>query len=298
MAGMIRSIFGLTTEDVRQKQLEQQQEMAAQLQKQQGTSPFAATFGIGFGAELGRSLMSRLGFEDPEMAKAKEVEAAQTALDQELAKYEIDDPARYYVIGQALVEAGQPEEATRYFTLARQAEALAAQRDMSKKEFGLSEKRFLLSEKEFGLEEDRIKLLQDEAERKKKELALMYGLPEATLFGGKNPAATSTANSATKETTTTTKKITAEDIDKDPVGTMYNLPEGRVIKTESGFKPVSELTTEELQKIRTSSLGKGVAEGASKVGEGVVQAGSYLAKILEAVGSYNPQQPGVISEDK
>lgn len=285
MAGMIKSIFGLTTEDVRKQQLKQQQELAQLYAKQTGANQAVASIGTAIGAGLGRGLMNRLGFEDPEMAKAKEVEAAQTALDQELAKYELDDPARYYVIGQALVEAGQPEEATRYFTLARQAEALASQQDMS--------------EKEFGLQKRRVEVLEDEAERRKTELALLYG-----LFDDNKSAATSTtnstANSATKETDTLadTKKITAEDIDNDPVGTMYNLPEGRVIKTESGFKPVSELTTEELQKIRTSSLGKGIAEGASKVGEGVVQAGSYLAKIFEAVRNYNPQQPGIISEDK
>lgn len=278
MAGMVRSIFGLTTEDVRQKQLEQQQEMAAQLQREQGTSPFAATFGTAFGSAIGRGLLSKLGYEDPEMAKAKKAEAAQAALDQELAKYEPDDPARYYVIGQALIEAGQPEEATRYFTLARQAEALSSQQ--------------VMSEKEFGLQQRRIELLEEEAKRKERELALMLGLPD-----NKKPAATSTTDSTTKETTTT-KKITAEDINKAPVGTMYNLPEGRVIKTESGFKPVSELTMEELQKIRTSSLGEGVAEGAAKAGESVVQAGSYLANLLEAVRGFNPQQPGIIPEDK
>lgn len=137
MAGMIRSIFGLTTEDVRQKQLEQQQEMAAQLQEQQGTSPFAATFGIGFGAGLGRGLMSRLGFEDPEMAKAKEVEAAQTALDEQLAGLELDDPQRLYLIGQALIEAGKPEEATRYFALAKQFETGKEELGLRKEELGL-----------------------------------------------------------------------------------------------------------------------------------------------------------------
>jgi hypothetical protein len=122
MAGMVRSIFGLTTEEVRQKQLEQQQEMAAQLQREQGTSPFAATFGTAFGSAIGRGLLSKLGYEDPEMAKAKEVEAAQTALDDQLAGLEQDDPKRLYLIGQALIEAGKPEEATRYFALARQFE--------------------------------------------------------------------------------------------------------------------------------------------------------------------------------
>ena len=133
MAGMVRSIFGLTTEEVRQQQLEQQREMAAQLQREQGTSPFAATFGTAFGSAIGRGLLSKLGYEDPEMAKAKEVEAAQAALDEQLAGLEQDDPKRLYLVGQALIEAGKPEEATRYFALARQFETgeeqLALQRE-------------------------------------------------------------------------------------------------------------------------------------------------------------------------
>lgn len=141
MAGMVRSIFGLTTEEVRQQQLEQQREMAAQLQREQGTSPFAATFGTAFGSAIGRGLLSKLGYEDPEMAKAKEVEAAQAALDEQLAGLEQDDPKRLYLVGQALIEAGKPEEATRYFALARQFETGEEQLALQREQMEGTEKR-------------------------------------------------------------------------------------------------------------------------------------------------------------
>ena len=134
MAGMVRSIFGLTTEEVRQKQLEQQQEMAAQLQREQGTSPFAATFGTAFGSAIGRGLLSKLGYQDPEMAKAEEVEAAQAALNEQLSTLEPDDPKRLYLIGQALIEAGKPEEATRYFALAKQFETGEEELDLKRQQ--------------------------------------------------------------------------------------------------------------------------------------------------------------------
>ena len=138
MAGMIKSIFGLTTEDVREQQRQQQQKLATQL-IQQGTSPFAASFGTAFGGELGRGLMSRLGIQDPAMAKAQSVEARQTALNEQLAALSPDDPQRFYLIGQALVDAGDSAEASRYFALGRQAEALGRQTAMSEKEFELRE---------------------------------------------------------------------------------------------------------------------------------------------------------------
>ena len=121
MAGMVRSIFGLTTEDVRQQQVEQQQDFAKQLQ-QSGYSPLEAQLGTALGTGLARGLMSKLGYEDPAMAQARQVEESQAALNEQLAGLEQDDPRRLYLIGQALIEAGKPEEATRYFALARQFE--------------------------------------------------------------------------------------------------------------------------------------------------------------------------------
>jgi len=73
---MIKSIFGLTPREVREKQIKQELELAAQLQEQ-NTSPFAATFGVSFGAGLGRGLMSHLGYEDQDMKEARQVEELQ-----------------------------------------------------------------------------------------------------------------------------------------------------------------------------------------------------------------------------
>ena len=129
---MVRSIFGLTTEDVRQQQVEQQRDFAKQLQ-QSGYSPLEAQLGTALGTGLARGLMSKLGYEDPAMAQARQVEESQAALNEQLSTLEQDDPRRLYLIGQALIEAGKPEEATRYFALARQFETgeeqLALQRE-------------------------------------------------------------------------------------------------------------------------------------------------------------------------
>jgi hypothetical protein len=117
MAGMIKSIFGLTTEDVRKQQFEQQQDFAKQLQ-QGGYKPLEAQLGTALGTGLARAL----GFEGAGMAEARQVEESQAALNEQLAGLEQDDPRRLYLVGQALIEAGKPEEATRYFALARQFE--------------------------------------------------------------------------------------------------------------------------------------------------------------------------------
>ena len=121
MAGMVRSIFGLTTEDVREQQRERQREFAKSLQSS-GYTPLQAQLGTAIGTGLARGLMGKLGYEDPAMTEAREVESRQEALNQQLATLEQDDPRRLYLIGQALIESGKPEEATRYFALARQFE--------------------------------------------------------------------------------------------------------------------------------------------------------------------------------
>lgn len=140
MAGMVRSIFGLTTEDVRKQQIEQQQDFAKQLQ-QSGYSPLEAQLGTALGTGLARGLMSKLGYEDPAMAQARQVEESQAALNEQLAGLEQDDPRRLYLIGQALVEAGKPEEATRYFALARQFETGEEELALKQKQMEGTEKR-------------------------------------------------------------------------------------------------------------------------------------------------------------
>ena len=115
---MIKSIFGLTTEDVRKQQLKQQQAAAQQFAKQTGANQGVASIGTAIGAGLGRGLMSRLGFEDPEMVKAQEVEAKQTALNQQLAGLDPSDPRALYITGNALLQEGLVEEAARFLQLA------------------------------------------------------------------------------------------------------------------------------------------------------------------------------------
>jgi len=115
---MIKSIFGLTTEDVREQQLKQQQAAAQQFAKQTGANQGVASIGTAIGAGLGRGLMSRLGFEDPEMVKAQEVEAKQTALNQQLAGLDPSDPRALYITGNALLQEGLVEEAARFLQLA------------------------------------------------------------------------------------------------------------------------------------------------------------------------------------
>lgn len=118
MAGMIKSIFGLTTEDVRKQQAEQQQKIAQEFARQTNANQGVASIGTAIGAGLGRGLMSRLGFEDPEMAKAQEVEARQTALNKQLAGLDPSDPRALYITGNALLQEGLVEEAARFLQLA------------------------------------------------------------------------------------------------------------------------------------------------------------------------------------
>lgn len=124
---MIKSIFGLTTEDVREQQLKQQQAAAQQFAKQTGANQGVASFGTAIGAGLGRGLMSRLGFEDPAMAKAEDVEAKQLALNKQLAGLDPSDPRALYITGNALLQEGLVEEAARFLQLAAVQEKAGAE---------------------------------------------------------------------------------------------------------------------------------------------------------------------------
>lgn len=113
---MIKSIFGLTTEDVRQQQVEQQRDFAKQLQAS-GYSPLEAQLGTALGTGLARGLMSKLGYEDPAIVKAQEAEARQEALNEQLASMSPDDPRGMYLVGQMLLPY-DPETAGRFISLA------------------------------------------------------------------------------------------------------------------------------------------------------------------------------------
>ena len=124
---MIKSIFGLTTEDVREQQLEQQQKIAQEFARQTNANQGVASIGTAIGAGLGRGLMSRLGFEDPAMAKAEDVEAKQLALNKQLAGLDPSDPRALYITGNALLQEGLVEEAARFLQLAAVQEKAGAE---------------------------------------------------------------------------------------------------------------------------------------------------------------------------
>lgn len=119
MAGMIKNIFGLDTQDVLEKRAERNRLLAAQRIKQGNIDPTVAILGQQFGDMLGRGLMKKLGYEDPEMTKAKENEALQKTLEEDLAKLDTADPERLKILTEVYQLGGNIELATTYANLYR-----------------------------------------------------------------------------------------------------------------------------------------------------------------------------------
>tara|TARA_R110000772_G_scaffold9573_1_gene31286 strand:+ start:579 stop:1316 length:738 start_codon:yes stop_codon:yes gene_type:complete len=103
MAGMIKNIFGLNTQDVADQRAELNRLKSAQRIKQGDIDPTVAILGQQFGDMLGRGLMKKLGYEDPEMAKAQENEALQKELQEDLAKLDKNSSDYYNRIGEAFL---------------------------------------------------------------------------------------------------------------------------------------------------------------------------------------------------
>ena len=114
MAGMIKNIFGLDTQDVLEKRAERNRLLAAQRIKQGDIDPTVAVLGQQFGDLLGRGLMKKLGYEDPALTQAKENEALQEQFDN------IDKSTAQgnYDAAQLLDKAGRPELAVQYRNVA------------------------------------------------------------------------------------------------------------------------------------------------------------------------------------
>lgn len=100
---MIKNIFGLDTQDVLKKRAERNRLLSAQRIKQGDIDPTVATLGQQFGDMLGRGLMKKLGYEDPEMSKAKENEALQKELQEDLAKLDKNSSDYYNRIAEAFL---------------------------------------------------------------------------------------------------------------------------------------------------------------------------------------------------
>ena len=96
MAGMIKNIFGLDTEDVLKERAERNRLLAAQRIKQGDIDPTVAILGQQFGDMLGRGLMKKLGYEDPEMAEAELAEQFDKELRDKLDSGELDPTSKEY----------------------------------------------------------------------------------------------------------------------------------------------------------------------------------------------------------
>lgn len=136
MAGMIKSIFGLDTQEVMQKRAEDIRKRALQRTRAGDIDPTVAILGESLGNVLGRGLLSRMGYEDPEMAKAKEAEVLQKELDEDLAKLEKGSVAYFNRLAQAALTAKDYQAANAYISLSNTLEARKAKttKELEKKE--------------------------------------------------------------------------------------------------------------------------------------------------------------------
>ena len=114
MAGMIKNIFGLNTQDVADQRAELNRLKSAQRIKEGNIDPTVAVLGQQFGDMLGRGLMKKLGYEDKDMAIATKNEQLANDLNAELGLLDMQDPERYRVMAEAYEKAGNTEEAMRY----------------------------------------------------------------------------------------------------------------------------------------------------------------------------------------
>ena len=109
---MIKSIFGLNTEDLRKREAVENQELAEMLSKSTGDNYGVTAFGTAFGREAGKGLLSKMGYEDPEMAQAEANEARQKQLQEDLSKLDSSSPEYFYKFAESIkdidpVKAGQ-----------------------------------------------------------------------------------------------------------------------------------------------------------------------------------------------
>lgn len=116
---MIRSIFGLTTEDVRGQQLKQQQAIAQQFAKQTGANQAVASIGTAIGAGLGRGLMSRLGFEDPAMEEARLNEERMEQFKRQLGQTDMSNPQDVAALANVYAEFGDLQTAASLINLSQ-----------------------------------------------------------------------------------------------------------------------------------------------------------------------------------
>ena len=123
MAGMIKNILCLDTQDVLKQRAERNRLLAQQRIKQGDIDPTVAILGQQFGDLLGRGLMKKLGYEDPEIIKAKENEALQKELEEDLKNLKPGSAAYYNRLAEANLKGGRYQAANAYLALSQTLEA-------------------------------------------------------------------------------------------------------------------------------------------------------------------------------
>ena len=118
MAGMIKNIFGLNTQDVAEQRAELNRLKSAQRIKQGDIDPTVAILGQQFGDMLGRGLMKKLGYEDTEMAQAQAQEEDAAELNRKVTDGELEFGSKEYNLTLAglYTKYGEPEKAAQYFS--------------------------------------------------------------------------------------------------------------------------------------------------------------------------------------
>lgn len=118
MAGMIKNIFGLNTQDVADQRAELNRLKSAQRIKEGNIDPTVAVLGQQFGDMLGRGLMKKLGFEDKEFNQAQSGEEDTAELNRKVANGELKFGSKEYNLTLAGLHTkhGEPEKAGQYFS--------------------------------------------------------------------------------------------------------------------------------------------------------------------------------------
>ena len=126
MVGMIESIFGKTPYQLQYERNKQRNKLLSP-----STAPTReerAAEDIGSLLGLGAAMLFKDTSVDPEMEKAKQVEAQQTALNERTKGMRSDDPLYYMTLSNAYSSTGNTEAAAEYAQIAARYEEIAERR--------------------------------------------------------------------------------------------------------------------------------------------------------------------------
>lgn len=126
MVGMIESIFGKTPYQLQYERKKQRNELLSP-----STAPTReerAAQDIGSLLGLGAAMLFKDTSVDPEMEKARQAEAKQAALNEQLSELDPDDPTRFFLISNAYQSVGDTESAVANLRIGSQLEEIERQK--------------------------------------------------------------------------------------------------------------------------------------------------------------------------